>query len=93
MGGIAVRAMMAGVPVISHLDEQEVRRHYPELPPIVNCRTTEEIIDRVRPLLDQPEERRRLGDESRAWIDRHHAKRTALNIQVHRYRDFLDSRG
>lgn len=93
MGGIAVRAMMAGVPVVSHLDEQEVRRHYPELPPIVNCRTTEEIIDRVRPLLDQPEERRRLGDESRAWIDRHHAKRTALNIQVHRYRDFLDSRG
>ncbi|MBY0437706.1 MAG: glycosyltransferase, partial [Burkholderiales bacterium] len=93
MGGISVRAMMAGVPVISYLDEREVLRHYPEMPPIVNCRSTEEIVDRIRDLLDQPEERAHLGADSRAWIDRYHAKRTALNTQVRRYRDFLDGGG
>lgn len=90
MGGIAVRAMMASVPVISHLDEREVLRQYPELPPILNCRTTDQIVACVRPLLEQPHALEERGAASRRWIEKHHAKRQVLNTQVRRYREYLD---
>jgi glycosyltransferase involved in cell wall biosynthesis len=46
---------------------------YPEPPPLARTERAAEIADAVIRLVDSPDERSRLGDEARAWVECHHS--------------------
>jgi glycosyltransferase involved in cell wall biosynthesis len=73
-GIFAVEAMALGKPVVTFLHEEALRRTEDALGvevPIVSA-TNETLAERLRPLVDSPAERRRIGASSRAYVERVH---------------------
>jgi glycosyltransferase involved in cell wall biosynthesis len=73
-GVFGLEAMALGKPVVTYLREDVVRRSeeaFGVRVPIVSA-TRETLAERLRPLVDSPSERRRIGAESRAYIERVH---------------------
>jgi hypothetical protein len=73
-GVFALEAMALGKPVITYLKDDVVRRTeeaFGVRVPIVSA-TKETLTERLRPLVDSPAERRRIGAESRAYVERVH---------------------
>lgn len=73
-GVFAIEAMALGKPVVAHLREEPVRRTEEALGvriPIVPA-TKDDLADRLRPLVESVAERRRVGAESRAYVERVH---------------------
>jgi Glycosyl transferases group 1 len=73
-GVFALEAMALGKPVITYLKDDVVRRTeeaFGVRVPIVSA-TKETLVERLRPLVDSPTERRRIGAESRAYVERVH---------------------
>jgi glycosyltransferase involved in cell wall biosynthesis len=73
-GVFAIEAMALGKPVVTFLHDEAVRRTEEAfgLPvPIVGA-TKESLRDALRPLVDSPDERRRVGAASRAYAEEVH---------------------
>jgi glycosyltransferase involved in cell wall biosynthesis len=73
-GMFAIEAMALGKPVVSYLHDEAVTRTeeaFGVSVPIVRA-TKENLADRLRWLVDSPEERRRIGAASRAYVERVH---------------------
>jgi hypothetical protein len=73
-GVMALEAMALGKPVVTYLKEDVVRRSeeaFGVRVPIVSA-TKETLAERLRPLVDSPSERRRIGAASRAYVERVH---------------------
>ena len=73
-GVFALEAMALGKPVVTYLKDDVVRRTeeaFGVRVPIVSA-TKETLTERLRPLVDSPAERRRIGAESRAYVERVH---------------------
>jgi hypothetical protein len=85
-GGVMFKAMAVGSPICTYLDEQRIRRQYPESPPVINCRTEVEIVDRLATLLADRSQIDALGTGGRAWMKRFHAKDAVVNAQFDQYR-------
>lgn len=88
-GGVVFKAMAVGTPIITFLNEDLIFRQYPEVPPVINCRTVDDIEKAVIALMLQPDELLQIGQRSRDWISRHHGKRETLNKQVDQFRRHL----
>ena len=73
-GVFGLEAMALGKPVVTYLKDDVVRRTeeaFGVRVPIVSA-TKETLVERLRPLVDSPAERRRIGAESRAYVERVH---------------------
>ena len=73
-GLFAIESMALGKPVVTFLRDEPVRRTEEALGvrvPIVSA-TKETLVERLRPLVESPELRRRIGAESRAYVERVH---------------------
>jgi glycosyltransferase involved in cell wall biosynthesis len=73
-GVFAIEAMALGKPVVTYLHDEAVRRTEEAFGlevPIVSA-TKETLVDRLRPLVEDANERRRVGAASRAYVERVH---------------------
>jgi len=73
-GVFALEAMALGKPVLAHLDRETVERSaagYGIRLPIVPA-ATNTLADALRPLVESPDLRRRVGAESRAYVEQVH---------------------
>ncbi len=73
-GIFTIESMALGKPVVTSLHEQSVRRTeqaFGVKVPIVAA-TKDNLVEKLRPLVDSFEERRRLGAEGRAYVERVH---------------------
>src|SRR5918995_6767822 len=73
-GLFAIEAMALGKPVVTFLHDEAVRRTeeaFGVQVPIVNA-TKETLVDALRPLVEDAEERRRRGEASRAYVEAVH---------------------
>jgi glycosyltransferase involved in cell wall biosynthesis len=73
-GVFAIEAMALGKPVLTSLDPeavQETEQAFGLRVPILPV-TPETLVERLRALVDDPAERRRLGEEGRAYVERVH---------------------
>ena len=73
-GVFAIEAMALGKPVVTFLHEEAVRRTEEAFGlevPLVPA-TKETLADALRPLVESPEERTRVGAASRAYVERVH---------------------
>lgn len=91
-GGVTFKALAAGVPVCSSLDEKAMRSVFGEAPPVIVCRSERDLLERIPPLLKSPHELRRIGDASMLWVKRHHSGRQVAAAHAREYLDFLDGR-
>lgn len=89
-GGVTFKALAAGVPVCSSLDETAMREMFGQAPPVIRCHTVEALLERLPPLLQSPAELRAVGAASRGWVKRHHSGRQVAATQMRVYLDFLD---
>src|SRR3989440_3040029 len=82
-GLFAIEAMALGKPVVTALHEDAVARTESAFDvrlPLVNT-TKETLVETLRPLVEMPEERRRIGEESRAYVEQvHDADRNAVRL-------------
>lgn len=90
-GGVVFKAMAVGAPIITYLDEGQVTRQYSNLPPVINCRTTNEILFAVCEFLEYPRKLKEIGAQSREWMKRYHGKRETVNKQVDQFRSLRES--
>jgi glycosyltransferase involved in cell wall biosynthesis len=73
-GLFAIEALALGKPVVSFLHDEAVARTEEALGvrvPVVSA-TADTLVERLRPLVESAEERRRIGAESRAYVERVH---------------------
>ena len=91
-GGVVFKAMAVGAPILTYLEASKLLDQYSEMPPIVNCESSKEIVEKISLLLHNRHEIHRLGEASRSWIKRHHAKQATVNLQVDQFRNFLSSK-
>jgi glycosyltransferase involved in cell wall biosynthesis len=73
-GVFTIEAMAYGKPVVTHLDESAVRQTEEAFGievPIVRA-TPETLVEALRPLVESFEDRRRLGEASRSYVERVH---------------------
>jgi Glycosyl transferases group 1 len=88
-GGVMFKAMAVGAPMLTYLDEAQLRRQFPEIPPVINCRTTDDIVATLQPLLRSHDELERYGAAARAWMRRHHGKTQTVRFQAEQFRHLL----
>jgi len=81
-GGVFFKAMSLGVPICTYLDEESMRHRYSESPPIVNCRTENELVERIREFADAPAGLEALGRQGRTWIKRHYSAAETVRVQM-----------
>jgi len=73
-GVFAIESMAYGKPVVTHLDADAVRQTeeaFGVKVPIVTA-TKDDLVEKLRPLVDSFQLRKRLGDEGRAYVERVH---------------------
>jgi O-antigen/teichoic acid export membrane protein/glycosyltransferase involved in cell wall biosynthesis len=79
-GLFAIEAMALGKPVVTALHEDAIARTEEALGievPIVNT-SKETLVETLRPIVESPEERRRIGEASRQYVEQvHDAERSA----------------
>ena len=85
-GGIVFKAMAAGAPVLTYLDERRLLEQYREMPPVINCATRQSVVEQLEPLVRAPDRLVAVGEASRAWIKKYHGKRDTVNLQVDQFR-------
>lgn len=88
-GGVMFKAMAVGAPMLTYLDEAQLQRQFTEIPPVINCRTTGDIVTTLRRLLQTPDELSRYGTAARAWMHRHHGKAETVRLQSERFHHLL----
>lgn len=91
-GGVFFKAMAVGAPVLTYLNEAMALDVYGEFPPIVNCKTREEIVKHVSLLFKNPNELKELGIKARVWIKKYHGKNNTVNLQLKQFRIAFENR-
>ena len=85
IGGVAFKALAAGVPVCTRIDVAKAEQAFGAVPPVVNCSTEDEILNSLSRLAANPEALRRLGADSRAWFCRYHGRNQVLIAHLRAY--------
>ena len=89
-GGVTFKALAVGVPVCSYLDPALLAGLYPRLPPVINCRTEEEIVTELADLIGSRDKLQALGQASRSWIKQYHSGRDVVAAQAREFMTFLE---
>ncbi len=89
-GGVTFKALANRGAVCTYLDEAAVASRYPEPPPVINCRTTAQIVEQMCRYIDDRSRLVDLGDLARAWIKRYHRSVDGVALQLEQYFRLLD---
>jgi glycosyltransferase involved in cell wall biosynthesis len=91
-GMFAVECMAYGKPVVTHLDPEAVEqteRAFGVKVPIVAA-TKDDLVEKLRPLVESFELRQRLGEDGRAYVERVHDLDKVADRLIEIYRSVLD---
>ena len=88
-GGILFKAFCVGTPVLGYIDEDLALKQYPQKLPVLNCRTSEDIVETLQLVLQDPLFLKTLSEQSKEWISQYHSKSLSLNHQIDQFRSFL----
>lgn len=66
--GTIMEAMALGKPILHYRDDALYRASYPELYPLMNARTPEQISEALKNYADDPERYQQVGTEARRWF-------------------------
>jgi len=70
----------------------ELESYYSEDPPLLSCRSPQDVVGTILNLVDDPVSLRELGKRGREWITRYHSSSVIASHYVREYRLLLESR-
>jgi len=91
-GLVALEAMACGKPVVASVDREMAESFYSKPPPIFTARTADEIAEVVQTLAENTFLRRSVGEQSRRWIEEHHAPQVIVREHMAVYSSLLSGR-
>jgi glycosyltransferase involved in cell wall biosynthesis len=86
---VAVEAMACGTPVFSYVNPGPDGLFYPEMPPLINVRSIEEIFTQLCNLTEDEDYRTNLGKRSRDWIMKYAHWEVAIQEHIDLYQEVL----
>lgn len=86
-GSTAPKAWGCGKPAMFYLNEDQHRWCFPELPPVLNVRTPEDVFESLRRLHQDPQYMRDVSQESQRWYQAHHSNELITQKLLDVYRD------
>jgi len=89
-GSLTPKALLHRCPVLLRLDEDRHRWCFPDLPPVLNVSTPEEVCLALTRLARDPDYRRRLADDGFAWYQRYHSNRVIASVLAHAILDAVE---
>jgi glycosyltransferase involved in cell wall biosynthesis len=90
-GAVAPEAMACGRPVLMAFDAALHEWCFPELPPVVDVRTSEQIYRELSGLASDERARDELGRAGRDWVERQHGWRLVVDRLLAIYDEVLTS--
>ncbi len=81
-GGIVFKAMSCSAPVCTHLGKDRMQAQYGDTPPVINCKTEDEIVSRLKEVMQNRLFLKDIGEASRTWIKKHHASVETVRTQI-----------
>jgi glycosyltransferase involved in cell wall biosynthesis len=87
-GSTMPRALYFGTPAMLYVNESIHRWCFPEMPPVVNARSSEDVYTGLCRLLDE-DYRRDLAARARAWYERYHSNRVIAERFIRAMQDAL----
>ncbi len=88
-GGVTFKALAVGVPVCTYIEGRLLEGLFGELPPVINCRTEEDIVRELGGALADGARLADLGARARAWTRAHHSGRATITTQVREFHRLL----
>ncbi|MDI6751586.1 MAG: glycosyltransferase family 4 protein [bacterium] len=88
----AIEPMACGVPVFSYVTSAPDGFFYPDMPPIINIRTEDEIFNHLCELAKDEEKRDRIGKNSLEWIRKYCSWEKAIEKYLELYKEVLSQR-
>lgn len=85
-GGVTFKALAAGSPVMSYIKVEQTSSYYSEVPPIINCRTENEITAQLSYWYTRQKELAEFGKNGRIWMKKFHNKSDTVNAQIRQFR-------
>lgn len=86
-GGIMPKGLLFGTPNMIYLEEQMHRWCLPEMPPVLNTRTPDEVLAGLKRLYQDRDFARRLADDGREWYAKYHSSRVVADAFTGTVRD------
>lgn len=88
-GGILFKAMAVGSPICTYLNEEQILKEYPEIPPVINCQTTDQLIHKLAEIIEDRSKLTCLSSASKQWIEKYHSSLPTIQTQIYQYHKFL----
>lgn len=88
-GSTMPKALMLGRPALLYLDEAVHGWCFPELPPVLNARTPEQVCEQLTRVWQNESYRNELSQRGREWYHRHHDNGLIANRFVEAISDLL----
>ena len=91
-GSTMPRALALGKPAMIYLDEDIHRWCFPEMPPIINTRTSEQVFEGLKHAYEDQEWFHQLGEQGKKWYQTYHSNVIIRDRLIEFYNDILDNR-
>ncbi len=90
-GSTMPKALLHGCPAMLYLDEERHRWCFPEMPPVVNARTPEQVFEGLVRLYRDPEYAQDLIRQGRAWYAKYHSNAVIARTFLQAIREALEA--
>ena len=92
-GGVVPESLATGTPVVLNYQQDLHHWCFPELPPLVDAKTVEDVANATMALLDDEGYRQQLGAQGLAWFRKYHSSRVVTEILTNVYDEIAERRG
>jgi glycosyltransferase involved in cell wall biosynthesis len=92
-GGIMPKGLLFGTPNLIYLEENVHRWCLPELPPVLNTRTPDEVFAALKRLYEDRAFAQQVADDGRAWYARYHSSQVIVEAFRDAVRDAVARTG
>lgn len=90
IGLIGQEAMASAKPLVTYIDRELYQFLYGSIPPILSCRTEDEILSTLRNVADNRNSYSKIGLQLREWIVKYHNPQIQIKKIISIYESILD---
>lgn len=89
LGTGALEAMSCGKPMVAYFNEEDYKKCYSELPPILNAKTEQQIYEHLLEIGSDKLQISEIGNRTRKWIEKYHHWDGVIDRYIELYESML----